>query len=1395
MRLLQHSGTGEFNVTKVLAVDDRIPPYAILSHTWGSDTDEVTFQDLSNGTGKDKAGYEKIRFCGEQARQDGLEYFWIDTCCINKTHYAELSQAIKSMFSWYRNATRCYVYLSDVSSPPFDTTDEVYPRPWEPDFRNSKWFTRGWTLQELLAPRFVEFFSLERKRLGDKSSLRKQIYEITGIPHSALQGALLSEFSVNERLSWMERRQTKLEEDRAYSLVGIFDVYISPIYGEGIGSAFKRLLDEIDKLEKCIQDLRLTDPRDDKKRIEDTKGGLLEDSYRWILQNSDFQQWRNDQDSRLLWIKGDPGKGKTMLLCGIINELKKSTAKTELLSYFFCQATDSRISNATAVLRGLVFLLVDQQPSLISHIRKKHDHSGKPLFEDANTWVALSDIFTNILQDPSLNSTVLIIDALDECVVELPKLLDFVVQKSSVSTRVKWIVSSRNWPDIEERLEMAGYKVRLCLELNTESVSTAVSIYVHHKVHQLAQRKKYDDKIRVAVLDYLISNANDTFLWVALVCQNLENIPRWNVLAKLNALPPGLDSLYERMVEQIHDSDNADLCKRILASIAIIYRPILLKELTSLIEMLEDLLDDLESLREIIGLCGSFLTIREDIIYFVHQSAKDYLFRKAFDEIFPSGKGEAHYVIFSRSLQVMSRRLQRDIYSLCALGYPIERVKRPDPDPLAAIRYSCIHWVDHLCDWNSNSCVNHKVDLQDRGIVDVFIKKKFLYWLEALGLYRSMSEGVLSMAKLEAVIQGRANAVLLIDLVRDARRFIMYHKWTIENSPLQAYVSALLFSPARSLIRALFKKEEPMWITIKPAMKDKWSACLQTLEGHSSWVRSVAFSHDSAWLASASEDKTVKIWHASTGECLQTLEGHSGSVNSVAFSHDSAWLASASEDKTVKIWHVSSSKCLQTLEGHSGSVNSVAFSHDSAWLASASGDSTVKIWDISSSEYLQTLEGYSGQVNSVAFSHDSTRLALALEDNTVKIWDISNSECLQMLEGHSDSVNSVAFSHDSTRLASASFDGTGRIWDAGSGECLQTLEDYSGLVWSVAFSHDSARLASASGDNTVKIWHVGSSECLQTLEGHSGWVRSVAFSHDLARLASASEDKMVKIWDISNDEYLQTLEGHSGRVDSVAFSHDSARLASASVDSTIKIWDVSSSECLQTLEGHSGSVNSVAFSHDSAWLASASCDSTVKIWHISTSECLQTLEGHSSWVESVAFSHDSTRLALALSDRTVKIWDISSGECLQMLEGYSGWVKSMAFSHDSTRLASASSDSTVKIWDTGSGECTQTLDIGKTLFDISFDTTGSYLHTNIGIIVIGTSSDSIMTPSITDPQNPRYQGWALSSDGAWITYNSENQVRLPSEYRSLCSAVSGKTIAIGGGTGRVWIFNFKVDNA
>jgi len=248
MRLLQVDENSELSLTDDLT--NNIPPYAIFSHTWGKDHEEVGFKDLTIGPRKTKAGYRKLRFCAEQAARNGLQYFWVDTCCINKSDSTELSEAINSMFRWYRNAAKCYVYLSDVST---DNHDQVNSQSWESAFRQSRWFTRGWTLQELLAPPSVEFFCSNGKRLGDKKSLERLLQEITGIAISALRGAPPSEFSIKERMSWAKTRQTKREEDKAYSLLGIFDIHIPLIYGEGEKSVFRRLQEEIDKSSRPVQ--------------------------------------------------------------------------------------------------------------------------------------------------------------------------------------------------------------------------------------------------------------------------------------------------------------------------------------------------------------------------------------------------------------------------------------------------------------------------------------------------------------------------------------------------------------------------------------------------------------------------------------------------------------------------------------------------------------------------------------------------------------------------------------------------------------------------------------------------------------------------------------------------------------------------------------------------------------------------------------------------------------------------------------------------------------------------------------------------------------------------------------------------------------------------------------
>lgn len=248
MRLLSLSpNERDFQLTEFF--DSSIPPYAILSHTWGPIGEEVKFQMLQSAASvrtrsqpHSSLGWKKLKFCSQQAKRDGLSYFWIDTCCINKESSAELSEAINSMFAWYRDAAVCYVYLSDVSS-----VDKSSVR-FSQQLNASKWFTRGWTLQEYIAPRDVQFFSKEGIHLMDRlESTRLLPEKTTGIPVYALLGMPLELFPVRDRLKWIGVRQTTRQEDMTYCLQGLVDIYMPIIYGEK-HRATDRLLEAVDKL-------------------------------------------------------------------------------------------------------------------------------------------------------------------------------------------------------------------------------------------------------------------------------------------------------------------------------------------------------------------------------------------------------------------------------------------------------------------------------------------------------------------------------------------------------------------------------------------------------------------------------------------------------------------------------------------------------------------------------------------------------------------------------------------------------------------------------------------------------------------------------------------------------------------------------------------------------------------------------------------------------------------------------------------------------------------------------------------------------------------------------------------------------------------------------------------
>ncbi|KAK7420745.1 hypothetical protein QQX98_002548 [Neonectria punicea] len=516
--------------------------------------------------------------------------------------------------------------------------------------------------------------------------------------------------------------------------------------------------------QKCLHDLYVDDPEGQKKAIENAQGGLLEDSYCWIFDNDDFQRFRNLSEYRLLWIKGDPGKGKIMLICGIIDELVSKSFHP--LLYFFCRVIQDGSRDASLVLCGIMWLLCDKHSNLIQYVRGKYHRAGNATFHSQSTLPILEGILTNMLRDPCLQDAVFLIDALDECADDTREDLIHFIVKWSTDFPAKWIVSSRGWLSIEKIIRK-GEDIMVSLELNKNSTSQAVKTFIQFKVNELAKHNRYDQKTKDIVSETLLRKSDDTFLWAALVIKDLRAVSPGRAIKKLSSIPRGLNELYERMLHQTFASDEPEICRQVLATACIAYRPVTLGELRTLVTGVADCNNVL--LEETIGECGSFLTVRDGIVYFVHQSARDFLINNAKDEIFPLGTQHQHRLLFHHSLDAM-KILKRDMYDLQSPGVLIEEISCPEPDPLSCLRYACVYWVDHFEEiWDNRQP-------SDDEAVAKFVRERFLYWLEALGLKGKMPEGTKAVRKLSKFMNDVESTAVsgLKYLIMDAEKFVAF---------------------------------------------------------------------------------------------------------------------------------------------------------------------------------------------------------------------------------------------------------------------------------------------------------------------------------------------------------------------------------------------------------------------------------------------------------------------------------------------------------------------------------------------------------------------------------------------------------------------------------------------
>ncbi|MBE9228739.1 TIR domain-containing protein [Phormidium sp. LEGE 05292] len=499
--------------------------------------------------------------------------------------------------------------------------------------------------------------------------------------------------------------------------------------------------------------------------------------------------------------------------------------------------------------------------------------------------------------------------------------------------------------------------------------------------------------------------------------------------------------------------------------------------------------------------------------------------------------------------------------------------------------------------------------------------------------------------------------------------------WVMESNQLEGHidsVQAVAWSPDGELIATASEdRTTKIW--------HRNGTLVATLQGHKGTIWAVDWSLDGKLIATASDDNTVKIWNRK-GQLITTLKGHKAPVYAVVFSRNNI-IATGGQDKTVKLWN-SEGKLLRTLQGQNSEVWWLTWTADGKSLATAGNDKLVRVWDLSNPKVLKpifTLAGHTKEVNAVSFSPDGKILASASADKTVKLWNVAGKKpiLLHTLFGHTEQVYAISFAPNGKTIATGSFDNTAKIWKI-DGTLVRTLKGHKSEVYGVAWSPDSKMLVTGSFDSSVKIWHLDKT-LPKVLSGHEDAVSAISFSPDGHTIASASWDKTVKMWQ-SDGKLISTFKGHTGFVRRVSFSPDGKIIATTSSDNLVKLWNREGKE-LKTLVGHEDVVNSLAWSPDGKILASASNDKTVKIWDVSGNKhsVLQTITAHKAAVLDVAFSPDGKSLVTASADKLIKHWTLT-GKLLATFTGHTDVVNSVTFSPDGQLIVSSSDDKTVRIW-------------------------------------------------------------------------------------------------------------------
>ncbi|KAG9120933.1 hypothetical protein FRC07_003330 [Ceratobasidium sp. 392] len=888
----------------------------------------------------------------------------------------------------------------------------------------------------------------------------------------------------------------------------------------------------------------------------------------------ELYEWACDSKGRkMYWLNGMAGTGKTTIAYSLCKRLEASHG---LAASFFCSR---QLEGCHDV--DLIFPTISRQlshfsrpyRSILSQVLEKDPKAhNQPLLDQFKQLIVEP---LNKAKEALPTNLVIVIDALDECDNDRGEKVVEALLSCAQDLPIKVFVTSRSDArilDLTSRQQGEHVPVELRLHnLESSIVKEDIKTYLLDKLDQ----SRMD--LSAANIDVLVERSGALFIYAATVVRYLayDNFA-WAKGRLKNVLNASKHSSDER------ENDINTLYTTILkvafkgskpagetqATVKLVLDAVICAQEPLSVDIMAGLLGlEADTVHAALRPMFSVLQVSDTthVITTLHKSFPDYMLDESRSGAFYCNLKERNALLAQTCFNQI--KIPNPPFNICNLKSSYEFDKDvPDLAPRVEkaiskqLLYACRYWGEHLMSANINS---HNL----ASVLCEFLSKRFLLWMEVMNLRGYIYDG----AKMLHRMQKWTLNVNYLDkatgeLLQDAWRFVtsFCSNPTMLGTP-HIYVSSLAFWPEDSPITRQYPQQQLDLIARSSTAMRKRKPAPLAIVGTKSPVRSVAYSPDGAYIASGSEDNTIRIWDARTGQQVgEPLEGHINGVGSVAYSPDGAYIASGSWDKTIRIWDARTGQQVgEPLEGHINGVGSVAYSPDGAYIASGSNDNTIRIWDARTGQQVgQPLEGHTHSVLSIAYSPDGAYIASGSWDETIRIWDVRTGQQVgKPLEGHINGVWSVAYSPDGAYIAFGSYDNTIRIWDARTGQQVgQPLEGHTNHVWSVAYSPDSAYIASGSYDNTIRIWDARTGQQVgKPLEGHTSYVQSVAYSPDGAYIASGSYYNTIRIWDARTGQQVgQPLEGHTNGVRSVAYSPDGAYIASGSNDHAIRVWDMQS---------------------------------------------------------------------------------------------------------------------------------------------------------------------------------------------------------------------------------------------